>query len=315
MVKAFYESAAIVDRSTRGKLLFTGEQNLWFLDQLLTNKLDELESGAGAEALLLTPKGKITDHFRIFRLEKAVYGDVAEGRAEPLKAFLDERVFMTRVEISDVSQEFALLELIGPLAEEVLSSARSKDGVLSVNLERPLPGVALWLPRERSADVVRALTDAGATAAGQQEYEDVRILEGSPTLDDYGGFLPQEAALESLVHFSKGCYLGQEAVAMAQRGSVKKKLRHLYFDGPALLGSIFFEDEEVGTVTSAASQLGLDRGIGMVKTSVPIDSKVSVAADEADMIDAVVKALPGTTEGPKLPSARELRERLQGGAN
>ncbi len=139
-------------------------------------------------------------------------------------------------------------------------------------------------------------------------------MEGMPRLSDYEGHLPQEAALEYLVHFSKGCYLGQEAVAMAQRGTVKKRLRHLHFQDEASTGSIFFEDNKVGVVTSAAGDSGIAKGIGMVSTMIALDSEVSVETEESGRVNAVIKPLPGTIEGPKLPSARELRERLQGTA-
>ena len=314
MVNIFFESVGLVDRSDRGKLKFTGEQALWFLDQLLTNSLEDMSPGKPVEALLLSPKGKITDHFRLFRHEVSVYADVEAGRAEDLKSFFDERVFMTRVEISNVSEEFGLLELLGPDARQVLSSAPMPEGVLSRDLDRPVPGVALWIPFAELQEATDSLTASGATAIEQEQFETLRIMEGAPKLSDYEGHLPQEAALEYLVHFSKGCYLGQEAVAMAQRGSVKKRLRHLYFEGQPSIGSIFFEDNKVGVVTSAAGDRGVSRGIGMVNTSVALDSEVSVETESSERLKALIKPLPGTIEGPKLPSARELRERLQGTA-
>ncbi|HYN99024.1 MAG TPA: hypothetical protein VEU28_05065, partial [Actinomycetota bacterium] len=103
-------------------------------------------------------------------------------------------------------------------------------------------------------------------------------------------------------HFKKGCYLGQEAVAMAQRGRVKKRLRHLVFSGDPAAGEVNFEGQPAGTVTSVSDGFG----IAMVKTTVPLDSKVSVGGSTA-----TVKELPGTVYGPSVPSARELRERLQ----
>jgi folate-binding protein YgfZ len=314
MIKTFFESAGLVDRSSRGKLRFSGEQALWFLDQLLTNSLENMSLGEKAEALLLSPKGKITDHFRMFRHEDSVYADVEVGRAEDLKSFFDERVFMTRVEISNVSEEFALLELLGPETERVLSSAGMPDGVLARDLDRPVPGVALWIPVVQLRDARDALIASGATLLEEQHFEVLRIIEGLPRLSDYEGHLPQEAALEYLVHFSKGCYLGQEAVAMAQRGTVKRRLRHLYFQDDPSTGAIFFEDNKVGVVTSAAGDSGIAKGIGMVSTTTDLDSEVSVEKERSGRVNAVIKPLPGTIEGPKLPSARELRERLQGTA-
>ncbi len=321
----FYESAAMVDRSDRGKLRFTGEQNLWFLDQLVTSKLDDLAEQSGAEALLLTPKGRISDHLKLLRIGDAVYADVRPGRAEELREFFHGRVFITRVEITDVTDEFGLLEVFGPSTDAVLGAAgvelpqadphsAAADGDLMIlRLVRPLPGIAIWVRQESIEDMRTALKKAGAVESGFGDLDAVRVLEGSPRagVDFSEHHLPQEAALEYLVHFSKGCYLGQEAVAMAQRGTVKRRLRHLHFEETALPGRVLYENEEAGTATSAAEIAGLSRGIATLKTSVPLDARVTVISDGSSS-DAVVKALPGTIDGPKLPSARELRERLQG---
>ncbi|MBW3588447.1 MAG: hypothetical protein KY429_03420 [Actinobacteria bacterium] len=321
----FYESAAMVDRSDRGKLRFTGEQNLWFLDQLLTNKLDDLAEQIGAEALLLTPKGRISDHLRLVRNGDAVYADVEPGRSDELLEFFQQRVFITKAEISDVTQGFGLLEVFGPATDTALGSAGisvpteipyaaiSQDDLIVLRIIRPLPGVAIWVPRESLEQTQASLLNAGVAHGKTDDLHAVMVVEGSPRLGiDFGdSHLPQEAALEYLVHFAKGCYLGQEAVAMAQRGQVKKRLRHLHFEQEALTGRVLYGNEEAGTVTSAAEIAGLSRGVATLKTSVPTGARVTVVSDERQS-DAVVKALPGTIDGPKLPSARELRERLQG---
>lgn len=315
----------MVDRSDRGKLRVTGEQNLWFLDQLLTNKLDDLEEQSGAEALLLTPKGRISDHLRLVRNGDAVYADVEPGRADELLEFFRQRVFITKVEISDVTQEFGLLEVFGPAVDSALGSAGitappdtpyaaiSQGDLLVFRIVRPLPGVAIWVPRESLEQSQTSLVDAGVAESKAGDLHAVMVVEGLPRVGiDFGEHhLPQEAALEYLVHFAKGCYLGQEAVAMAQRGAVKRRLRHLHFEDEALTGRVLYENEEAGTATSAAGIAGLSRGIATLKTSVPTEARVTVVSDESRS-DAVVKALPGTIDGPKLPSARELRERLQG---
>ncbi|MGH2687388.1 MAG: hypothetical protein ACRDKW_01060, partial [Actinomycetota bacterium] len=56
----FRTGAGVVDRRGTGVLRFRGPQARWFLDQLVTNRVVDLPAGAGADALLLTPKGRIT---------------------------------------------------------------------------------------------------------------------------------------------------------------------------------------------------------------------------------------------------------------
>jgi folate-binding protein YgfZ len=313
----------VIDRSDRGKLRFRGEQALWFCDQLLSNQVVDLADGAGAEALLLTPHGKIRALLRLVHNGGEVLADMEPGLAAELAEFFQGRVFSTRVEIADVTDELGLVSVLGPDSEDVVRTMTLVDrlpagaehasvrcaAALVVRVARPAPGLDLYVPKGALDVTFASLTAAGGTPATPEDYEALRAASGLPRhrVDFDDGFLPQEAALERAVHFAKGCYLGQEAVAMTQRGRVKRRLRHLRFDGPARAGVVRHDGQEVGRVTSP----GGGYGIGPVRTSVALGDRVEVGADPP--ATAVVEELPGTVSGPRVPSARELRERLAGG--
>lgn len=337
----FRQGAGILDRSDRGKLQFTGEQARWFLNQLVTNEVEHVEPGHGADALLLTPNGRITAVMRLLVAGRSVFADVDPGQAPPLLDFFQGRVFTTRVEIADVTDGFGLVCVLGPAADRVVREAvaglvegeSDQDRALGASLPsddehasthfgsaalvrvvRPVRGLDLWVRRADAGKLIAALQAAGGERVTPEDYGALCVVEGLPRfrVDFDERFLPQEAALERAVHFNKGCYLGQEAVAMAQRGRIKRRLRHLGFvSGPAT-GSIRHEGEEAGAVTSAAAEDGTGFGIGAVRTAVPLGAEVDVVPGEGSPARAVVAELPGTSEGPKPPSARELRERLWG---
>ena len=317
-----FAAAGVVDRSQRGKLRFRGEQALWFCDQLLSNQVVGLADGEGAEALLLTPHGKIRALLRLVRNGGEVVADMEPGLAAGLAEFFQGRVFSTRVEIAEVTDELGLVSVLGPAAEDVVrtvtlisrmpaeaehTSVRCAAAIV-VRVARPIPGLDLYVPKGALAVTLASLTAAGGTPATQEDYEVLRATHGlaRDRVDFDEGFLPQEAALERAVHFSKGCYLGQEAVAMTQRGRVKRRLRHLRFTGPARAGVVRHQGQEAGRVTS----VGDGFGIGPVRTSVALGEPVEVGEDPPAA--AVVEELPGTVAGPRVPSARELRERLAG---
>ena len=307
--------------SERGKLVFTGSKALWFLDQLVTNQVEYLPVGQGAEALLLTPKGRITALLRILSTDIAVVADL-DGDATSLAEFFQGRVFSTEVKIEDVSEEFSIFRLLGTQAGDVVSKVAERPilpeeehDIVScragyiVRVVRPTQGFDIWVRRDLADGTFEELIKAGVVEMNVENYESLRVTAGMPRygVDFDDGYLPQEAALERTVHFNKGCYLGQESVAMAQRGSVKRRLRHLYFDASAIAGEVRFEDSEVGRVTS------IDRshlGIATVKTSVEVGSVVQVIG-ESGSFAAEMRELPDTNYGPAVPSARELRERLQ----
>ncbi len=312
----------VYELEQRPKLSFTGPQALWFLNQLLSNQVEDLNPGQGAEALLLTPKGRITSVFRVLATAQGALADADGAGRQTLLDFFSMRVFATKVKVGDVTEDFTILRVLGPdavvtvaqgleLTEPVATEPHSNLSVGSailVTLAPPLEGLDIWVTPQRKADVEEVLQRCNAQKLDRHEYQAMRVQAGAPAFDDdlAGGFLPQEAALERAVHFKKGCYLGQEAVAMAQRGRVKKRLRHLKFTGAPALGEISFEGRPAGTVTSIS---GGGFGIGMVHTAVPLQAEVTVGDGVAG---AVVSELPGSIQGPSVPSARELRERLQG---
>lgn len=310
--------AQMIDLSGRPKLGLTGPQALWFLDQLITNQVVGLSAGSGAQALLLTPKGKITAELRVLSTQDAVLVDLDAADPEAILNFLTMRIFATKVQIADTTPEYGLLRVVGPEAATVVAQALKAeepaaaghsiaafDRGFLVRLAAPLDGLDVWVPVGVKDYISMTLAQSGVQTLTGDEYRAYRVKAGVPVfgVDFDSTFLPQEAAFEHSVHFKKGCYLGQEAVAMAQRGRVKRRLRHLEFSGPAYPGEILFEGGPAGLVTSAAGS----HGIATVKTSVAPDSEVEVGGTKA-----TVKVLPGTAEGPSVPSARELRERLQG---
>ncbi len=305
----------------RGKLVFTGSQALWFLDQLVTNQVEHLPVGRGAEALLLTPKGRITALLRILSTDTGALADM-DGDVSSLPAVFQDRVFSTDAAIKEVSEEFSILRLVGPQAGDVVSKVTERADLPTeehdivsfatghiVRIARPAQGFDIWSRRDLAQGIFEDLIKAGVAEMNAEEYESLRVTAGVPRygVDFDDGYLPQEAALERTVHFNKGCYLGQESVAMAQRGSVKRRLRHLYFDASPITGEVRFEDSDVGRVTSID---GSHLGIATLKTGVEVGSAVQVI-QEGNSLAAEVRELPDTNYGPQVPSARELRERLQ----
>jgi tRNA-modifying protein YgfZ len=322
--------AGVIDLSAGERLLLTGPQALWFLDQLVTNQVKDLPIGSGSEALLLTPKGRIVAAMRILSTARGALAAIEPGPTEQLEGFFAQRVFTTRVRIEDVTGQLGLVRIVGPAARRVAAAALGLENMpegehsnvelgfgFIAALPRQMEGLDLFVERESVPGLIEAIAALGAAALSETDYERHRIASGVPRFGvDFGQtHLPQEAALERAVHFKKGCYLGQESVAMAQRGKVKKRIRHLHFEGPATVGRIVFGGMESGTVTSSATLDGVGFGIGTVATATPLEARVEVLRPDGGGSSAVVHELPGTAPGPVIPSARELRERLQGTAS
>jgi folate-binding protein YgfZ len=305
----------------RDVLAFTGDQALWFCDQLLSNQVVTLGPGGGAEAMLLTPHGKIRALLRLLNTGDRALADMEPPLAAGILDFFKGRIFTTRVAIQDMSGDLGVVSVLGPDADPIVAAllnvqlgelpageehanVRLGETVVA-RVQRPVPGLDLLAPLAGRQAIIAGLKASGIAQLTMGEYEGARVRAGvaRDRVDFDETYLPQEAALERAVHFAKGCYLGQEAVAMTQRGRIKRRLRHLRYDADAVVGPVLHEGEGVGVVTSA----GGGYGIAAVRTSVALGAVVKVGERPA-----VVEELPGTWTGPERPSARELRESLAG---
>jgi folate-binding protein YgfZ len=94
---------------------------------------------------------------------------------------------------------------------------------------------------------------------GCAALEALRVAEGVPAygIDISERDLPQETAQMRALHFSKGCYLGQEIVERIRaRGSVHRHLRPLELTGPSAAPGTALtlaDGTAAGEITSAAA--------------------------------------------------------------
>ncbi len=94
---------------------------------------------------------------------------------------------------------------------------------------------------------------------------------------------PQEAGIDDrAVHYQKGCYLGQEAMAKIHfRGKVNRRLARLRAVAPVMVGAeVSVEGTKVGRVTSASDGSAL----AMVRTSVEPGAEVVVGDARAEVV-------------------------------
>jgi folate-binding protein YgfZ len=123
------------------------------------------------------------------------------------------------------------------------------------------PGVEwyeLWSAPEQVAALRTALTGAGAKPVSAAALELLRIAAGIPRYgqDIRERDLPQETSQERSLHFSKGCYVGQEIVErIRSRGAVHRKFSGFEVEGPLPAPGVKIQADgkDVGEITSAAS--------------------------------------------------------------
>jgi len=273
------ESAALVDRSNRGVLRITGQDRLSWLHSLTTQHLDGLAAGEGAEALILSPTGHVEHHLTLTDDGTAVWVHVEPGTAGALVEFLGSMRFMLRVEVADVSQDYAVLTVLGPAGADL---AEGLDAVSARVKPGPFGTIDLIVARDLLPEVAGDLVRRGAAAAGMWAFEALRIAARVPRLglDTDHRTIPHEVGwIETAVHLNKGCYRGQETVARVYNlGHPPRRLVFLHLDGsadrlPSHGDPVELDGAAVGFTGSAVRHYELGPiGLALVKRTVPVDA-------------------------------------------
>ncbi|WP_019632871.1 YgfZ/GcvT domain-containing protein [Actinomadura atramentaria] len=266
--RALESGTGFVDRSNRGVVRVTGPDRLSWLHSLLSQRLDVLPPHEPTQALLLDANGRVEHHLHLVDDGEAVLAHVEPGAAPALTAFLDRMRFMLRVEVADVTGEYAAVtgpaSFPGPAFPDVAG--------LTTTL----------VPRAELAALTAA---SGLRPAGLWAYEALRIAAHTPRfgLDSDERAIPHEMGwIEDAVHLNKGCYRGQETVARVHNlGRPPRRLVFLHLDGsvdrlPAHGDPVEIPGgRTVGFVGSAARHHELGPvALALVKRNVPVDAEL-----------------------------------------
>jgi tRNA-modifying protein YgfZ len=276
--KALATGQAVVDLSDRGVVSVTGPDRLSFLDSLTSQAVKGMRPGDSAETLQLDPTGRVEFVIRVVDDGETAWLLVDD--AEPVAAWLNRMRFMLRVEIADVSAEYATVGSLRPSEAGAAVEAAAPNGVPLVWVD-PWNSVSAggWQYAVRDGyqwDYTETLVSRSApaleNAAGTLALEALRIAAWRPRgseIDDRT--IPHELDwLRSAVHLAKGCYRGQETVAKVHNlGHPPRRLVMLHLDGSegvhASAGdSVLLGETVVGTVTSA----GIHHELGPIALAV-----------------------------------------------
>jgi tRNA-modifying protein YgfZ len=297
--------AGFVDLSHRSVIRIAGADRLTWLHNLTTQSLERLAPGVGAQALILSPQGHVEHHLQLVDDGDAVWIHVERDDAKSLVDFLTSMRFMLRVEVDDVTADWAVVwePILEPHPTLLSRVDPQRDDVA---------GRQVFVAR---TDLLTFATSADRTGppAGVHALEALRVAAGRPRF----GFetdhrtIPHELGwIGTAVQLDKGCYRGQETVArVANLGRPPRRLVRLHLDGSArevlpARGSdvVAGEDADViGRVTSAAYHYELGPiALAVVKYATADDAAVSVRTSDVDVpatMDAVVERDSGPRPG------------------
>ena len=315
--RALADTPTLIDRSYHDVIAVSGPDAASFLNNLLSQKLDDVAAGFGAFALDLNAQGHILHHVGVMFDGSTFYLDMLPQQKASFLEFLQRMVFW-----SDVTIEETDLVLVSTLG-------RPLDGAVATRTRRF--GSFLLHDALLSPTTVTPTLDAwqadGGRVAGLMAYTAARVRAVEPELgvDLDERSIPHEAPTLigrgdhlGAVHLHKGCYRGQETVARVENlGRSPRLLVMLQLDGsapelPAPGAEITLGGRKVGqlgTVVQDADYgpiaLALVKRSALTDPAVPLDISGVAANVDPDSLPA--------EEGER--AGRAAIDKLRGGVN
>jgi len=272
--RALDAGTAWADLSHRAVIEVRGEERLKWLHALTTQHLENLEPGVWKEALVLDPNGRIEHQFHLVDDGEATFIHLDAHRKDALLEYLKKMIFRTKVEVSDVSDRFAILRAPG-----------KSDSV---------GGPYALVPREE-LEATRTAFASSNMQVGMWVLEAERVAKGRARI----GFetdhktIPNELGLLGVaVHMNKGCYRGQETVAKVfNLGHPPRRLVLLHLDGsridlPKSGEKVSFEGKEIGFLGTVARHHELGPiALAVIKRMTPADALLEIGGLKATLND------------------------------
>jgi folate-binding protein YgfZ len=248
----------------RDVLTVSGPDAVEYLQGQCSQDVAALSEGQTADALLLSPQGKVDAMIRVTRTgPEAFLIDTDFGSGDTARTRLERFRLRVKVDIEPLS--WVCLAIRGPESASVPSA--SEPGVLRIPVEWPgLSGFDLIGPAPTFPEAVRR--------CGSAAWEAARIEAGIPVMgrEVTESTIPAEAGLvERAVSLTKGCFTGQELVArLDSRGTkVARRMCGIVLDDPEQVPPVEATvhttdgEHEVGRLTSVAWSPGVSSTVAL----------------------------------------------------
>lgn len=299
---------ARVDLSHRGVIRVGGPDRLGWLHSLTTQALERLAPGDSTVCLILSPHGHVEHEIHVIDDGESAWLIVEGDTVGDLVSYLESMRFLLRVEVEDVSEDWAVVgepvrepdarfaTWLSPVEYAglgVSDAGADRGGDASKYIDHRPERFAV---REVLVPRARLLERLGEAPAGTWAWESLRIAAAVPRVGHETDHrtLPHEVGwIGPAVHLSKGCYRGQEAVARVHNlGHPPRRLVLLHLDGGAEVlpqhgDPVFAGEREIGWIASAARHFEWGPiATAVLKRTAPTDMDLVVRTSEGDVAAA-----------------------------
>jgi aminomethyltransferase len=325
---AVRNTAGLFDVCHMGEFVLRGPQALDLIQKITVNDVSKLEVWQAQYSAMCLESGGIIDDLLVYRGPDHFMLVVNASNKDKDLAWVQGHAPAFDVEVTDRSDDTALMAIQGPRAAEILQELTDTsleeigyyrfglgavagiEGLISRTGYTGEDGFELYIPAEAGLDLWDALMEAGEPkgliATGLGCRDSLRLEMGYAL---YGNDLdeehtPLESGLGWITKLEKGEFVGRDALVRQKEAGVNRRLVGLKLtdrgfprhDYPIVAMD---EDVDVGVITSGvvSPSLGIGVAMGYVPTGMTAKGTEVGVRIRNKVIPAVVQRPPFYTEG------------------
>jgi len=316
--RAVRTAAGLFDVSHMGEIEVRGPDSLALVQRVTTNDASKLTVGQAQYAVMCREDGGAIDDCIVYRFADHWMIVVNASNRDKDRDWILEHAAELDVDVTDVSDDIALIALQGPRSTPILEKLTAADldliayyhfgegvvagvaAVISRTGYTGEDGYELYVPASAAVGLWRSLLEAGRgeglIPAGLGARDSLRLEVGFAL---YGNDLdetrtPLEAGLGWVVKLDKGDFLGRGALVKQKEAGLKERLtgfvlkergfpRHGY--------AVRWNGERAGEITSGVLSPSLGVGVGLAylpaaaaKPGTPIEIEVRDRLTPAEVV-------------------------------
>ena len=258
------EKDQIIILEDRGLISISGEDAKDFLQNIITNNIEKVNLTNSIFSALFTPQGKYLHEFFLIKSNNGFFIDCDGQSTKNLIDNLSKYKLRSKVEIKDLSSEFAVgIINLNKFKEIQLNENKNTNNIsyrdcpVFVDPRSNKLGARILSTLEKLHLTIKKLS---LKIIDKKIYIDTAYLNGIPieginNLKDH--LFGLEANFEELqaIDFKKGCYVGQENTArMKLKNKLRRRLLAIKTDGSIEIGSeLIFNNIKIGKVLIGGS--------------------------------------------------------------
>ena len=279
--------AGLFDVSHMGEFVIRGDRMVEFVNYVTTNDVAALADGQVHYSTILHENGTIVDDCLVYKFADRIVMVVNASNREKDFAHINRHAKRFDVQLTDISDDIALLALQGPIAEQLLQPFVDIDlskiqyywhswghvsgmhSLISRTGYTGEDGFELYFDPRFAAPLWNLLIGTGkVTPAGLGARDTLRLEMGMAL---YGNDIddtvtPLEANLGWLTKLNKGEFVGREALQQQKAQGLSRRLVGFTVDDGRSIARhghpVFYEGKPSGEVRSGTMSPSLGKPIG-----------------------------------------------------